>query len=163
MSAPETGAVTRLLYVLRHAKSSWDDPTLDDRDRPLASRGRRDAQRLAGFLQRESVAPALVLCSSSLRTRQTLAAILPSLEGDIQVLVADGLYGADVEQLLERLRALPDSVPSVLLIGHNPGLHELVLRLAPGERVRPAEGEPADRHARHARAHAGPLATARRE
>jgi phosphohistidine phosphatase len=130
VSTLETRTGARLLYVLRHAKSSWDDPTLDDRDRPLAPRGWRDAQRLAGFLQRESVAPALVLCSSSLRTRQTLAAILPSLEGDIRVLIEDGLYGAAVEQLLERLRALPDSVPSVMLIGHNPGLQELVLRLA---------------------------------
>ncbi len=120
----------KLLYVLRHAKSSWDDPTLDDRDRPLAPRGRRGAERLAAYLQRAAITPALVLCSSSLRTRQTLAAILPSLEGDLELSVEDELYGAELGRLLGRLRALPDTVPSVLLIGHNPGLHELVLKLA---------------------------------
>jgi phosphohistidine phosphatase len=61
-----------------------------------------------------------VLCSSSLRTRQTLAAILPSLEDNLQVSVENGLYGANAEQLLKRLRALPDSVPSVLLTATTP-------------------------------------------
>lgn len=134
----------KLLYVLRHAKSSWDDPALADHDRPLAPRGRRDAERLAGFLRREEIAPALVLCSSSLRTRQTLAAILPSLDGDVQLSIEHDLYGADAERLLERLRAVPETVPSVLLIGHNPGLLELALSLArPGSELgRLREGLP---------------------
>lgn len=132
----EIEAGPRLLYVLRHAKSSWDDPGLDDRDRPLARRGRRDARRLARFLSSERITPDLVLCSSSLRTRETLAALLPSLEGEVQLLVEDALYGADARTLLQRLRAVPEAVPSVMLIGHNPGLHELVLELAEPGRER---------------------------
>ena len=116
--------------MLRHAKSSWDDPGLNDADRPLAPRGRRDARRLAAYLQREPIRPRLVLCSTALRTRGTLAAILRTIEGDVQISVEDALYAAGLEQLLTRLRAVPETVPSVLLIGHNPGLHELVLNLA---------------------------------
>jgi phosphohistidine phosphatase len=129
-SATELKAGPKLLYVLRHAKSSWDDPTLDDHDRPLARRGRRDARRLGRHFISESIAPDLVLCSSSLRTRETLAVILPSLEGEVQLLVEDGLYGADAKTLLERLHEVPGAVASVMLIGHNPGLHELILELA---------------------------------
>lgn len=71
-----------------------------------------------------------MLCSSAVRTRQTLDAILPALEPAPEVLVEDGLYGAGVEELLARLRAVPAAVPSVLLIGHNPGIGELALALA---------------------------------
>ena len=118
------------LYLLRHAKSSWDDPELADRDRPLAPRGRRAVALVAAHLRRERVSPELVLCSSALRTRQTLASILPALEGDVEVRVENVLYAAGVDDLLARLRSVPESVDSVMLIGHNPGLQELALTLA---------------------------------
>jgi len=116
------------LYLLRHAKSSWDDPTLPDKERPLAPRGRRDAKLLADHLRRERIAPELVLCSPAVRTRQTLELVRPP--GRIAFL--DALYGASCDELLERLRSLPDTVASVMLIGHNPGLQELALELASG-------------------------------
>jgi phosphohistidine phosphatase len=116
------------LYLLRHAKSSWDDPTLADKERPLAPRGRRDAKLLAEHLRRERIAPELVLCSPAVRTRQTLELVRPP--GRIAFL--DALYGASCDELLERLRSLPDTVASVMLIGHNPGLQELALELASG-------------------------------
>ncbi len=118
------------LYLLRHAKSSWDEPALEDRDRPLASRGERAARLIAEHVRREGISPALVLCSTSLRTRQTLAALLPVLAGDAELRLEDALYGAGAEELRARVRAVPDPVSSVLLIGHNPGLHELALSLA---------------------------------
>ena len=119
----------RALYLLRHAKSSWDDPALPDRERPLSRRGRRDAQRIAGHLHGLGLRPALVLCSSAARTQETLELIRPAL-AEAPVRVEDQLYGATSEALLERLRAIPEEIGSVLLIGHNPGLQELALALA---------------------------------
>jgi phosphohistidine phosphatase len=119
----------RTLYLLRHAKSSWDDDTLADHDRPLAPRGVRDAKRIAKHLRSVDAQPDLVLCSSAVRTRQTLDLIKSSL-GDAPVRVEDGLYAASADALLEQLRGLPESAHAVLVIGHNPGLHDLAHILA---------------------------------
>jgi phosphohistidine phosphatase len=115
------------LALLRHAKSSWDDPDLDDHDRPLNARGRRAAAQIGRYLQQRGIAPAVVLCSSAVRTRQTL--LLLQLSGDPQVVYETELYGAGASQMLQRLRRLDDTVPSVLLIGHNPGMHDLAVAL----------------------------------
>jgi phosphohistidine phosphatase len=133
----------RSLYLLRHAKSSWDDPALADHERPLAPRGRRDGKLIAAHLRSKGIAPELVLCSSAARTQVTLESIRPAL-GDAAVSVEDGLYGASAHELLGRLRAVPDEAASVLVIGHNPGLHELALALAApgGERDRLREKFP---------------------
>lgn len=81
-------------------------------------------------MRRKKIRPAIVLCSPSLRTRQTLEAIEPSLGKDSSVEFVQVLYGASEAELLRRLQALPESVASVMLIGHNPGLQELALSLA---------------------------------
>jgi phosphohistidine phosphatase len=120
---------THALYLLRHAKSSWDDPTLADRERPLAPRGRRDAKLIAEHLRRTGFEPELVLCSSAVRTRETLELVRPAL-GDATVVFEEELYGASSEELVARIRVVPDAVESVMVIGHNPGLHELALFLA---------------------------------
>jgi phosphohistidine phosphatase len=117
------------LYLLRHAKSSWDDPRLVDHARPLAPRGRRDATRIARHLGRVGVEPGLVLCSSAARTRETLELLRPAID-DAAVAIEDELYAASSDELLARLRRLPDAVASVMLIGHNPGLEQLALALA---------------------------------
>ena len=122
---------TRRLYVLRHAKSSWDDPGLDDHERPLAPRGQRALKVLRAHLQSSGIKPALVLCSSSRRTRETLQGVQPGGEQ----LIEPELYGADAGGVIDRLCRVPDDVPSVMVIGHNPALQVLVLRLA----TRPAE------------------------
>src|SRR5438105_1351672 len=77
----------RALYLLRHAKSSWDDPDLDDHDRPLAKRGVRAAGAIARHIWREGIQPALVLCSSARRARQTLDLIAPAI-GDADAWVS---------------------------------------------------------------------------
>jgi phosphohistidine phosphatase len=118
------------LFLLRHAKSSWDDPGLADEDRPLAPRGRRAATLIAEWLGRERVSPALVLCSSATRARETLERIAPALGEGVRVQIEPGLYAASERHLLERLRAVQEGVESLMLIGHNPGLEELALRLA---------------------------------
>jgi phosphohistidine phosphatase len=116
--------------LLRHAKSSWDEPGLADADRPLAPRGRRAADVLAAHLAAVEVRPAVVLCSSSLRTRETLAAILPALGDALEIRIERELYGAGVAQLLDRLRQVPDGASSAMLIAHNPGTQDLALALA---------------------------------
>ncbi len=123
------------MYLLRHAKSSWDDPGRPDRERPLAPRGVRDAKRVAKHLGRLGVAPELVLCSPAVRTRETLELVLPALAG-VAVHVEDELYGAPGEALLERLRTVPEAIGSVMLIGHNPALQDLALTLASDNALR---------------------------
>ena len=125
----------RVLYLLRHAKSSWADPELADHDRPLAPRGRRAARAIADHLREQRVEPALVLCSSARRARETLKPLLRAFGGKTEVHFEPGLYAATVEELLERLRSVAEQTPSVMLVGHNPGLQELGLLLArPGPR-----------------------------
>lgn len=119
----------RTLWLLRHAKSSWDDPALPDHDRPLAPRGERAVSRLARHVAQERIRPRLVLCSSAERARATLAPLATAL-GDPTVEVEPALYAAPVERLLARARALPGEVDDVLVVGHDPGLHDLATLLA---------------------------------
>jgi phosphohistidine phosphatase len=122
----------KTLYLLRHAKSSWDDPLLADHDRPLTPRGRRAARKLADHLQRAGVAPALVLCSTARRATKTLDAIMPALEPPPDVRLEEDLYGASTEELVHRIHEIPATVPSAMLIGHNPGIQSAALVLAGG-------------------------------
>jgi phosphohistidine phosphatase len=116
------------IYLLRHAKSSWKKD-LPDHERPLAGRGRRAAKAIRGHLDELGAGPELVLCSSARRTRETLALIEPAL-GEAAIRIERSLYGAESGELLDHLRAVPDGVGSVMLIGHNPGLQDLALELA---------------------------------
>ena len=117
------------LFLLRHAKSSWDDPGLDDHDRPLAPRGRRASALIAEHLRRARIGPVLVLCSSARRTRETLERVMPALD-PVEVRIERQLYGASSEDLLQRLRELPDEAESVMVLGHQPAIQELALHLA---------------------------------
>jgi phosphohistidine phosphatase len=119
----------RTLYLLRHAKSSWSDSTLADRERPLAPRGRRDAKRMGEHLVEGGIEPELALCSPAVRTRETLERLGGAL-GLVTVRFEEELYAASWTGLLERLHDVPETVASVLLIGHNPGLEDLALALA---------------------------------
>jgi phosphohistidine phosphatase len=118
------------LYLLRHAKSSWADPALPDRERPLASRGRRDGKRVAKHLVRFGIRPELVLCSSAVRARDTLELIRPALGTAATLKLEPELYAAPSSYLLERVRLVPEEVATVMLIAHNPGLQDLALLLA---------------------------------
>ena len=121
--------VHRLLLV-RHAKSSWDQPDVADHDRPLAPRGRRAATALAEHLHGLSDPVDLVLCSSAARTIQTLERVRPALPADTSVELDERLYAADADELLGRVRLLPSTVACALLIGHNPGIGDLAVMLA---------------------------------
>jgi phosphohistidine phosphatase len=121
--------VAKTLYLLRHLKSSWDEPGLADHERPLAPRGRRAGKKLARHLRKARVAPELVLCSPSVRTRETLETIRSAL-GEPDVRFPPELYAASEETLLRALRSVEWKRSSVLVIAHNPGLEELALALA---------------------------------
>jgi phosphohistidine phosphatase len=121
--------VRRQLLLLRHAKSSWDEPGLTDHDRPLAPRGHKALRKIAASVTAAGLAPELVLCSSARRAVQTLEGISAALPTDVPVSVEDGLYAADPQDLLARLHAVDDDVHGVLMIGHNPGMEDLAARL----------------------------------
>ena len=120
----------RNLILLRHLKSSWDDPDLPDHDRPLAPRGRRAGKRIRQEIQDEGIAPQLVLCSSAARAVGTWKAIRAGVPENRRVGIEDNLYAASAELLLERLKGVPDGVEAVLLIAHNPGIGDLAVGLA---------------------------------
>src|SRR4051812_9065087 len=125
-------ARVKALYLLRHAKSSWADDSLADHDRPLASRGKKATRVLARHLFDAGIRPALVLCSTAARARQTFEGVAASLGDDVDVWEEESLYGAGSSALLRRLRRLPPAVPSVMVVAHNPGLEDLAMDLIEG-------------------------------
>jgi phosphohistidine phosphatase len=133
----------RQLLLLRHAKSSWDDPRLPDHARPLNARGRRAAAAMADAMRELGLVPDVVLVSSARRTLQTLEALSP-IEGSPLIEPMDALYLASWQSLLDTLRGVRETARSVLLIGHNPGLHDLALALA-GPAAMAAGGPMAER------------------
>lgn len=120
----------RQLLLLRHAKSSWDDPALSDHARPLNRRGRQAAHAMREATRKLGLAPDLVLVSSARRTLQTLEALEPWDDPAPIVEPLDALYLAEPAQILGVLHEVKETVRSVLLLGHNPGLHELAVMLA---------------------------------
>ena len=117
------------LYLLRHAKAQKAVPGEDDLARPLIRRGRDNAELLAAWLKKNHAHPATVLCSPSARTRETLEIIQPAL-GDAKIVFEAALYGASPAGLRTLLGRLGRTVPSVLIVGHNPGIQELAVSLA---------------------------------
>lgn len=120
----------KTLYLLRHAKSSWDDSSLRDFDRPLSPRGRHAAPALGAFLRNENLIPELVLCSTARRAQETWSLVLGALEAAPAVVESDLLYGAGPGQMLDEVRAHGQGYASVMLVGHNPGMEDLAHALA---------------------------------
>lgn len=118
------------LTLFRHAKSSWDESTLDDFERPLAPRGLKAAPRMGRALAKLGPSVDLVLCSTAKRTRQTLELVLPELApNEPPVHFDEALYHGLPEILLERTLKHAGSARHVMLVGHNPGLEILAARL----------------------------------
>lgn len=127
----------RQLLLMRHAKSSWDDPKLSDHARPLNARGRAAAAVMRGAMAELGLAPDVILVSSSRRTLQTLEALEPWEDSPL-VEPMDVLYLATLPQLLQALHGVAETARSVLLLGHNPGLHELAVHLVGPAAMTPA-------------------------
>jgi phosphohistidine phosphatase len=113
------------LSLLRHAKSSWKNPTLPDRERPLSTRGMSDAPVMGRAMTERGIDPELVLCSSARRTVDTLDLLLPELKVKPEVTYKDALYHASPEDMLDMLRAIPPGASRVLVVGHNPEIEAL--------------------------------------
>jgi phosphohistidine phosphatase len=116
------------LLLLRHAKSSWDASGIPDRDRPLNARGRRSAATMRQAMREFGLIPDLVLVSTAKRTMETMSALEPWDDTPL-VEPLDDLYLASEARLFETLQAVAETVRTVLLIGHNPGMHELAVAL----------------------------------
>jgi len=131
----------RELLVLRHAKSSWDDASRADRDRPLAPRGRRDAPRMGRWLRDHDLVPDRVLSSPAARARETVEAVVEALGGGIDVHLEERIYLGSAGELRRVLVGCPAACRRVLLVGHNPGLEDLVRELVGGAVEEPADGK----------------------
>ena len=116
----------KTLLVLRHAKSSWRESELADHDRPLNKRGKRDAPRMGELIRADGLLPDLVLTSSARRALTTAELVAEASGYDGEIQVSRDLYAAGPEEFIEALCALPDALDTVLVVGHNPGLEELV-------------------------------------
>jgi phosphohistidine phosphatase len=117
------------LLLLRHAKSSWDDASLRDFERPLAPRGQRDAPAMGEALKRRGPLPDFALSSPAARARDTVEAVIAAASLDLAPQFDESIYGASSAELMRVVRRLPDESSCALLVGHNPGFEDLLYRL----------------------------------
>ena len=125
----------RLLLVMRHGKSSWDDEKLPDHQRPLTKRGKRDSRYMGEALRARDLMPDIVLSSTATRAQRTVRQFVKGSDYEGDVISDESLYLGEVTDHLRALRHLPSDVHRTLMIGHNPALEELV-RLLTGQEVR---------------------------
>jgi len=119
----------KTLLVLRHAKSSWEDASLSDHDRPLKRRGREDAPRVGALLHDEELEPGAIITSSARRAVETSKIVAAESGFEGQIIISEDLYHADPETYLEALREHGDAHGIVMVVGHNPGVEDLVEQL----------------------------------
>src|SRR5678816_3135105 len=117
------------LYLLRHAKSSWDDASQQDFERPLNNRGRKACAVIGEVIEEKGIDFDLVLVSTALRTRQTIELVKERAKLRGEVRYDERIYEATVSQLLEVIGQVDSDRESVLLVGHNPGIEELLALL----------------------------------
>lgn len=123
----------KTLLILRHAKSSWSNSHISDHERPLNERGKSDAPRVGRLLQQQGPLPDLIVSSSAERALATAEAVALGADYHSEIAVTRSLYHAGVEEYIELLQGLPERVNAVMIVGHNPGLEELLFALS-GER-----------------------------
>lgn len=130
----------KTLLILRHAKSSKDDPSIEDHERPLDDRGKKDAPRMGVVLRDEGWVPDLIVSSTAVRAKATAeaAAKTSGYEGDIAL--ESSLYDASPKEYVDALRQIPDRYEQVMLVGHNPGLEQLLGLLTGTEESLPTAG-----------------------
>ena len=121
-----SGYNLKILYLLRHAKSSWDNPNLADFDRPLNKRGKENLSGLANLAAMLNPTPELVLTSPSKRTLETVKGFCQGIPGLFTIVEEKKLYHATKEEILCRINKVPENIKSLLIVGHNPGLEEFI-------------------------------------
>lgn len=121
----------KTLILVRHAKSSWDDSSLADHDRPLNKRGQRDAPRMGKRLAKRDAQPQLIISSPAVRALTTAKRIAAELDYDpADIQIDEEIYGAGTRELFEMIRTLDDRFDRIMVVGHNPALTDLVNLLA---------------------------------
>ena len=122
----------KTLYLLRHAKSSWNFDELSDQERPLNDRGRDDAPHMGQALAKRRICPDLVVSSPAVRAMSTAVLVAREMQyPHDKIVVEPGIYGAEVDELLAIIRNLPDVAGAVVLVGHNPTITETANKLSP--------------------------------
>jgi phosphohistidine phosphatase len=119
----------RTLLLLRHAKSSWDQPDLNDHDRPLNKRGRKEAPKVGKFLKESDLVPDLIISSTARRARETAQAVADESGYPGEIEFTQDLYLSDTDCYLDILQRLPDAINRVMVVGHNPDLDDLLALL----------------------------------
>ena len=115
------------IYVLRHAKSSWDNSNLNDFERPLADKGIRDAKKMCNFLKDMDLKLDKVFCSQAIRAKETFDLTADGFNFEIdKATYTDRLYFGDTTNIIKSLKELDESLKNILIVGHNPTLHYLV-------------------------------------
>ena len=127
----------RILYLLRHAKSSWKDDSLADFDRPLKGRGRDAAEQMGKRLASEKLEDAVLICSPAARTRETAQLVLKHSRLRMDQRFDERIYEASLRDLLQVVSEIPDEKQTAMLIGHNPGFEELLAFLTGESRRMP--------------------------
>ena len=120
--------------ILRQAKSSWADGSLDDGQRPRNGRGESDAPRVGGLIRRQSLLPDLIVSSDAVRAETTARAVAAAAGYDGKIQLSPDLYHATPAAIVEVVRKIPDSARTLMIVGHKPGLEDLVAQLT-GQRV----------------------------
>jgi phosphohistidine phosphatase len=116
----------KTLLLLRHAKSSWKDPDLRDFDRPLNKRGIKAAARMGKFMRTQRINPGLIISSPARRARMTASLVMENARLDAELRYDERIYEADAETLLKVVSQIDEGVEMVVIIGHNPGMEELL-------------------------------------
>jgi phosphohistidine phosphatase len=114
------------LLLMRHAQARWKQTGLADRGRPLNKDGRRDARRMGDLLRQQDLIPEWIVCSAAMRARETAERVAEAAGYHGEILHIEQLYGAEPSEYLAALRAVPAQVGRALLIGHNPGIEDLL-------------------------------------
>lgn len=116
----------KTVLLMRHAKSSWKYDDLQDVDRPLNKRGKKDALNMGSLLEKKNKVPELILSSSAKRARQTAKALAKESGYEEKIQYLDSLYLAEPQAYIDVLRKTPDELTKTMIIGHNPGLESLL-------------------------------------
>ena len=119
----------KTLLLLRHAKSSWKDSDLQDFERPLNGRGQKAAETIARFIRKKKIVPDLLLSSPAVRARETIETIIKIASLKSELRFDERIYEASLQRLLEIVSEIDDDRKKVVLVGHNPGMAELLQRL----------------------------------
>lgn len=127
------------LMLLRHAKAEKAEPGMPDRDRPLSPRGRKDAERIGTYLAHHGLIPQFALVSPALRTRETWENLVAALPSPPPLEFDEHLYNAGTQAIVAAMKEAPAAADTLLVVGHNPGLHEAARLLIAAGDIEPRE------------------------